>query len=133
MFEALLWKSRLVALIAVVASVVVSLVMFYVASIDVLSLRGHVLHYHQMDLAHDARVTMRAEIVSYVVEVVDGYLLAAIMLIFALGLYELFISRIDIAEGSEFAKRHPPRRPVDDYANGLSIVICRSADSHVRE
>ena len=31
------------------------------------------------------------------VEAVDGYLLGAIMMIFALGLYELFVSDLDVA------------------------------------
>lgn len=123
MFEALLWRSRLVVLVAVVASVVVSLVMFYVASIDVLSLLGHVLHYHQFDMEPATRVEMRGEIVAFVVEVVDGYLLAAIMLIFALGLYELFISRIDIAEGSEFAKRLLLIQSLDDLKDRLAKVV----------
>jgi uncharacterized membrane protein YqhA len=35
------------------------------------------------------------------VKIVDGYLLAAIRLIFALGLYELFISPIEVANNSE--------------------------------
>jgi uncharacterized membrane protein YqhA len=123
LFEALLWRSRLVVLVAVVASVIVSLAMFYVASIDVLQLLGHVLHYHQFDLEPAARVTLRGEIVAYVVEVVDGYLLAAIMLIFALGLYELFISRIDIAEGSEFASRLLLIKNLDDLKDRLAKVV----------
>jgi uncharacterized membrane protein YqhA len=122
-FELLLWRSRLVVLIAVVASIVVALVMFYVASIDVLSLLGHVVHYSEFGLSPEARVTLRGEIVSIVVEVVDGYLLASIMLIFALGLYELFISRIDLAEGSEFATRLLLIRSLDDLKDRLAKVV----------
>ena len=123
LFESLLWRSRLVVLVAVVASLVVSLTMFYVASIDVLTLLGHTLHYHEMQLDPAARDILRASIVADVVEVVDGYLLAAIMLIFALGLYELFISRIDIAEGSEFAARLLLIRSLDDLKDRLAKVV----------
>ena len=62
-------------------------------------------------------------IVAHVVEVVDGYLLAAIMLIFALGLYELFVSRIEIAEGSEFAERLLLIRSLDDLKDRLAKVV----------
>jgi uncharacterized membrane protein YqhA len=123
LFETLLWRSRLVVLVAVIASVIVSLVMFYVASVDVASLLGHVLHYHQGELEPGARAVLRGEIVSIVVEVVDGYLLGAIMLIFALGLYELFISRIDAAEGSEFASRLLLIRSLDDLKDRLAKVV----------
>jgi len=58
-----------------------------------------------------------------VVEVVDGYLLATIMLIFALGLYELFVSRIEIAEGSEFASRLLLIRSLDDLKDRLTKVV----------
>jgi uncharacterized membrane protein YqhA len=55
--------------------------------------------------------------------VVDGYLLATIMLIFALGLYELFVSRIDVAEGSEFASRLLLIRSLDDLTDRLAKVV----------
>jgi uncharacterized membrane protein YqhA len=104
-FESLLWNSRLIVLVAVIASLVVSLAMFYVSTIDVVSLVQHLGVYHDLTLEAGTRADMRGTIVAHVVEVVDGYLLAAIMLIFALGLYELFVSRIDRAQGSEFASR----------------------------
>lgn len=123
-FEQLLWSSRLVVLVAVVASLVVSMVMFYVTSVDAVQLVGHALHYH-IDVVQDAavKVQMRTQIVAHVVEIVDGYLLAAIMLIFALGLYELFISRIDIAEKSDLASRVLLIRSLDDLKDRLAKVV----------
>jgi uncharacterized membrane protein YqhA len=70
-----------------------------------------------------SRTELRATVVAHVVEVVDGYLLAAIMLIFALGLYELFVSRIDVAEGSEFAERLLLIRSLDDLKDRLAKVV----------
>src|SRR5262245_6538557 len=83
-FEVVLWNSRLLILIAVVASLAVALAMFYVTTVDIVSLIPHLSHYHDLSLSADARVQLRGTIVAHVVEVVDGYLLAAIMLIFAL-------------------------------------------------
>jgi uncharacterized membrane protein YqhA len=122
-FESLLWNSRLLILIAVVASLAVALAMFYVTTVDIVSLIPHLGHYHDLSLTPDARAELRGTIVAHVVEVVDGYLLAAIMLIFALGLYELFVSRIDIAEGSEFAARLLLIRSLDDLKDRLAKVV----------
>lgn len=121
LFEKLLWQSRLVVLVAVVASLLVAFAMFYVSTLDVWTLLGHILHYH--DSTVDARAGVRSAIVAHVVEVVDGYLLATIMLIFALGLYELFISRIEIAEGSELASRLLLIRSLDDLKDRLAKVV----------
>jgi uncharacterized membrane protein YqhA len=122
-FESLLWNSRLIVLVAVIGSLGVALVMFYVATMDVVSLIPHLGHYHEISLAPEARAALRGTIVAHVVEVVDGYLLAAIMLIFALGLYELFVSRIEIAEGSEFAERLLLIRSLDDLKDRLAKVV----------
>jgi uncharacterized membrane protein YqhA len=122
-FEALLWHSRLAVIVAVVASLIVALAMFYVATVDVVSLLGHLAHYHDLTLEAAARAELRTTVVAHVVEVVDGYLLAAIMLIFALGLYELFVSRIDMAEGSEFAERLLLIRSLDDLKDRLAKVV----------
>lgn len=123
-FEQVLWSSRLVVLLAVVASLGVAMVMFYVASVDAVQLIGHAFDYHA-HAAHDAatRLDMRNLIVAHVVEIVDGYLLAAIMLIFALGLYELFISRINIAEKSDLASRVLLIRSLDDLKDRLAKVV----------
>jgi len=122
-FEALLWNSRLIVLVAVVASLVVAGAMFYVATIDVIGLVSHLGAYADFGLAPEARAALRATTVTHVVEVVDGYLLAAIMLIFALGLYELFVSRIEVAEGSEFAARLLLIQSMDDLKSRLAKVV----------
>jgi uncharacterized membrane protein YqhA len=122
-FESLLWSSRLVVLIAVIGSLAVALAMFYVATMDVAYLLSHLGQYGDLTMAADARAALRGQTVAHVVEVVDGYLLAAIMLIFSLGLYELFVSRIDIAEGSEFAERLLLIRSLDDLKDRLAKVV----------
>lgn len=122
-FETLLWNSRLVVLVAVVASMLVAFVMFWIATVDVWSILREAVHYTDTTLSADARTALRAALVAHTVEVVDGYLLAAIMLIFSLGLYELFVSRIDIAEGSEFASRLLLIRSLDDLKDRLAKVV----------
>jgi uncharacterized membrane protein YqhA len=120
-FEKLLWGSRLIVLLAVVASLVVSVGMFYVSTVDVIGLLGYIGEY--ASLHGPERVAERSRIVAHVVEAVDGYLLAAIMLIFSLGLYELFVARIEVAEGSELASRLLLIRSLDDLKDRLAKVV----------
>ncbi len=117
-FERLLWGSRLLILVAVVASVLVALCALYVATVDVVHLVVQTARYtaHSPDEAH-------AEIVTTVVRTVDGYLLTAVMLIFAMGLYELFIGKIDAAEASEVAPRLLLIRSLDDLKDRLAKVV----------
>lgn len=121
--EAILWNSRFVVMFAVVASLVVSLVMFYIATVDVVYLVSHVFHYASPDLEMSARTSLRAATVTHVVEVVDGYLLATVMLIFSLGLYELFISKIDMASGVETSANVLLINSLDDLKARLAKVI----------
>jgi uncharacterized membrane protein YqhA len=119
-FEWLLWWSRLIVLVAVVASLGVAMGMFFVSTVDAVELLGHVVHYASADAE---RAALRSNIVAHVVEVVDGYLLASIMLIFSLGLYELFISRIEAAGDFESAEQVLLIRSLDDLKDRLAKVV----------
>ena len=54
---------------------------------------------------------------------VDGYLLAVVLLIFSLGLYELFISDIDQAHGSKASSKILVINSLDDLKSRLAKVI----------
>ena len=119
-FEGILWKSRLVVLVAVIASLLVSFAIFFMATVDVGYMLLHLTHYP--DLPKGEREMLHDETITHVVQVIDGYLLATVLLIFALGLYELFISRIDQADYSD-ASRILSIRNLDDLKNRLAKVI----------
>jgi len=101
MVETILWNSRFVVIIAVIASLLAAFAMFYMASVDTYFMLSHLGDYASSELVGDARSDFRIATVAHVVEIIDGYLLATVLLIFSLGLYELFISKIDQAEASE--------------------------------
>jgi uncharacterized membrane protein YqhA len=122
-FEGLLWKSRLLVIIAVVASILAGMCLFFVASVDVVRLLRHVAHYADSGIVPEERNMLRAQTTVHVVEIIDGYLLATVMLIFAFGLYELFISRIDSAEDSDLGSRVLLIRTLDDLKDRLAKVI----------
>ena len=122
-FESLLWNSRYVVLLAVISSIAASLAVFWVVSVDVYYAVVHLFGYADPSLTEDARKVLRDGAVTHVVEVVDGYLLAGVMLIFALGLYELFISDIGAAHGSKASSKILVIETLDDLKTKLAKVI----------
>jgi len=123
LFEALLWNSRLLVFVAVIGGLLSALAMFYLTAIDVTVMLSHVLHYGSGELTVSERSMMRAETVKHVVEIVDGFLLSTVLLIFSMGLYELFISKIDLASDSEHATNVLVVDNLDDLKSRLAKVI----------
>jgi len=122
-FEKTLWNGRFVVVVAVVASMAAATAIFYMATVDVVYLVGHMLHYADPALADEARRLLHDQTITHVVEVVDGYLLATFMLIFALGMYELFVSDIDEARGSKTSSKILVIENLDDLKARLAKVI----------
>jgi len=123
LFEGALWNSRFVIIAAVVGSLLAGFAIFYMATVDVVFLFQHALHYADANLSEEARKVLHDNTVSHIVEVVDGYLLAIVMLIFSLGLYELFISDIDQAHGSKSSSKILVISNLDDLKSRLAKVI----------
>ena len=122
-FESVLWNSRFVIIAAVVGSLLAGFAIFYMTTVDVVNLFMHALHYANFGLTDEARKTLHDSTVTHIVEAVDGYLLATVMLIFSLGLYELFISDIDQAHGSKASSKILVISSLDDLKSRLAKVI----------
>ncbi|GIU16304.1 YqhA family protein [Shewanella colwelliana] len=109
LFERFLWSSRLSVMLGVFACVVAAFVVFIMGVKDVM---------HMMALIWDYLITgshdVRNDLVMVVVEILDTFLLGAVLLIFAFGLYELFISNLKAA---------------DDSVAGGKILVISSIDS----
>lgn len=123
LFEGALWNSRFVIIAAVIGSLLAGFAIFYMATVDVVYLFEHALHYADRNLTDEARKALHDGTVSHIVEVVDGYLLATVMLIFSLGLYELFISDIDQAHGDRASSKILVINSLDDLKSRLAKVI----------
>jgi uncharacterized membrane protein YqhA len=122
-FEGVLWNSRFVIITAVIGSLLAGFAIFYMATVDVANLFMHAMHYADSSLTAEARKALHDSTVTHIVEVVDGYLLATVMLIFSLGLYELFISDIDQAHGSKASSKILVISSLDDLKSRLAKVI----------
>lgn len=123
LFERILWESRLVVLIGVVASLLVAFGAFYMATVDAVYFLSHLSQYTNPTLTAELHADLRAQTVTHIVKVIDLYLIAAIVFLFALGLYELFISKIDVAENAETASPLLLIHSLDDLKDRLAKLI----------
>ena len=98
LFEGAMWRTRLFVLLAVVFGLLGSMILFVVASIDIYEVFIYTVNVYFNGL-HPKN--FHEIIVSKIIGAVDLYLIAVVMLIFAFGLYELFISKIDEAQSDQ--------------------------------
>ncbi|GAB6068246.1 YqhA family protein [Methylothermus subterraneus] len=121
--ESSLWSSRLIVLVAVLASLMTAFAVFYLATVDTWLLVKEIYHYADPGLSALERKAIRSQAIAHVVEVIDGYLLATVLIIFALGLYELFISALDQARRSQAFAKVLIINNLDDLKSRLGKVI----------
>jgi uncharacterized membrane protein YqhA len=100
-FESFLWNSRLFVLLAVIFSMIGSIALFIIASVDIFSVAKDVVSVY---INHEHPANFHQDVVGGIIGAVDLYLIAIVMLIFGFGLYELFISEIDQAKSSNASK-----------------------------
>jgi uncharacterized membrane protein YqhA len=122
-FEGMLWNGRFAVLIAVVGSLVVALALLAMTAAEVAAVVSHVVHYFDVSLDAAARRAIHDDVIAEVVKILDGFLLATAVLIFSLGLYELFISDIDAARESKASSRILLIGSLDDLKSRLAKVI----------
>jgi len=101
LFEGAIWRSRFIVLLAVIFGLIGAIVLFIVASIDIW---GVATYTYNTVITHAHPEHFHEDIVAGIIGAVDLYLIAVVMFIFSFGLYELFISVIDEAEGEKGSK-----------------------------
>ncbi len=97
-FENSLWATRFMVILAVVFGLVGAVVLFAVASVDIVVTAKYVITTYTTG-AHPEK--FHQDIVGGIIGAVDLYLIGVVMLLFSFGLYELFISDIDPAKDDE--------------------------------
>lgn len=122
-FERLLWGSRLLVLVPVVAGLVLAAGAAFVATVDAVYYAGTLLRFADPSLGTGARDALRDALVTAVVKVLDGYLISAILIVFSLGLYELFVSKLDAAEDSETGSTVLHVKSLDDLKNKVVSLV----------
>lgn len=122
LFEGAIWRSRFIVILAVVFGLVGAILLFVVASVEVYNIT--IYTYHGL-FAHPHPDNFHAFIIGGIIEAVDLYLIAVVMFIFAFGLYELFISQIDEAEGhgGQILEIHSLDQLKDKIAKVIVMVL----------
>lgn len=122
LFETGLWKSRLFTMFAVVFSLFGAMILFIVASLDIWNVM--VLIYN-MIVFHAHPEHLHEDVVANIIGAIDLYLIAIVLLIFSLGVYELFISKIDQAEksSSNILQIHSLDQLKDKIAKVIIMVL----------
>ena len=100
-FEGLIWNSRFIVILAVIFGLIGAIILFIVASMDIW---GVAVYTFNTIISHAHPEKFHEDIVAGIIGAVDLYLIAVVMFIFSFGLYELFISDIDQAEGKNGSK-----------------------------
>jgi uncharacterized membrane protein YqhA len=89
-FEAVIWNFRFFIIIPVIFSLLSALRFIIIGTVDIWA--GLAYKFDPAD--PEGKLTIK--IVGYIIGGVDYYLIGIVLLIFAFGIYELFISEIDI-------------------------------------
>ncbi len=96
--EKSLWTVRFLAIVPVVFGIISVVVLFILGSLEIILVLGE---YVNLIVGKEISENTVAKIMSGVIGGIDLYLIGIVLLIFSFGVYELFISRIDIARESD--------------------------------
>lgn len=95
-FEKSLWGFRFIILVAVFSLMISSLAAFYLGVHSNIEAFNEITHYLKQGGELKSNV-----VIVYLIASIDEFLLGIIMIIIALGIYELFISKIDFMDDKD--------------------------------
>ena len=119
-FEGSLWATRFMVISAVVFGLIGATVLFIVASFDIYNIAIYVIDVYANHLHPDK---FHEKVVGEVIGAVDLYLIGVVMLLFSFGIYELFISEIDVAKMEERKNKILAIHSLDQLKDKISKVI----------
>ena len=120
LFEGALWKSRFIVILAVIFAVLGAISLFAVASADIWKM---VVVTWDVFVHHSHPENFHENLIGKIIGAIDLYLIGVVLLIFAFGIYELFISEIDEAENSEVGESILAVHSLDELKSKLGNVI----------
>jgi len=118
--ERILWESRFMIFLAVIASVLAAFVLVLIGTYDIYIVIKDATH---MFSSKEYFKEFHKEAIKNIVSAVDVYLIATVLLIFGLGLYELFISKIDPMEKDTKSSKILVVHTLDQLKEKLAKVI----------
>lgn len=115
-FESALWSSRLIVILAVIFGTISAMLLFIAGSVEVISSITHAVSLANVEVDYTT-------LLSGIIGGVDLYLIGMVLLIFSFGIYELSISKIDVARSSESYHTLLEISNLDDLKNKIIKVI----------
>ena len=97
LFEQCVWRARLFILVAVVASMLAGILMIVLGAISVF---WDLSHFSAAFSSVDALEAAHRMLTVHAISAMDTFLIATVLFIFSIGLYDLFVRKIDV-EGAE--------------------------------
>lgn len=91
-FQEILWHSKIMIVLPVVAGILSALLMVVIGTIDVYHALVDIVN---LFVAKENFHHVSKDIIMSVISSVDAFLIATVLLIFSIGLYELFIKKLD--------------------------------------
>jgi uncharacterized protein (TIGR00645 family) len=114
--ESALWSSRLIVILAVIFGTISSIVLFIAGALEVVNTLFDSITLSPLAMSHSG-------LLLGIIGAVDLFLIATVLLIFSFGVYELFISKIDIARSSESYGTLLEIHTLDDLKDKITKVI----------
>ena len=90
LFENGLWLLRFITIIPVIFSALGAIILFYVGSIEIIDSFKAILN------VSEETEQVLPKVMSGIIGGIDVYLIGVVMILFSYGIYELFISKIDV-------------------------------------
>ena len=118
--EWILWQSRLMIFLAVVAAIISALVLVIIGSVEVYHV---IVKAKKLIIGYIDFESFYKYAIKNIVTAVDIYLIATVLLIFGIGLYELFISKIDYIEYDHKSSKILEVHTLDQLKEKLAKVI----------
>ena len=112
-----LWASRLIVLLAVFFSIVAAISLFILGSWEIVT-----AILDKNPITNRPEIEDHFEMLQYMISAIDLYLIGVVLLVFGFGIYELFISKIDVARQNE-ASSILEVENLDELKNKLIKVI----------
>ena len=121
-FETFLFNSRFIAILAVLGSLIASVVLFVKSTIEVL--HGAIDFTSKLNSTLHVSSDASNELMKTVVTAIDEYLFATVLFIFCMGIYELFIRKINPSGQSNDTRPGWMKiNSIEDLKNMLGKVI----------
>jgi uncharacterized membrane protein YqhA len=116
LFESGLWSSRLIVILAVIFGTVSAIALFISGSVEIIASLFHAVSLVPVEIDY-------TQLLTGIIGGVDLYLIGMVLLIFSFGIYELSISRLDVARSSEAFHTLLEISSLDDLKNKIIKVI----------